>query len=149
VGAPNPGSLCPSYGLVVYVHRTAGRRSSRKLAASGIKCYREPDFRRTEFSETQLVPLLILRNPICRDRPIRSGPGLNARASGLRGSRKPRACTCIRPLTGSAAKLIMGISTILVPFSWRTYWEIGGERERGSRAPGNVRPLWRTHVTSR
>jgi hypothetical protein len=32
----------------------------------------------------------------------------------------------------------MGTSSILVPFSQRTYGVIGGERERRSRAPGTI-----------
>jgi hypothetical protein len=54
--------------------------SSRKLG-----------FRRTEFSETQLIPLLILGNPICRGSLIRSGPGLHAETSAIRSSRKAAA----------------------------------------------------------
>src|SRR5215213_9475367 len=45
--------------------RAAEKGYSRKLS-----------FRCTEFSETQSVPLLILKNPICRGNPIRSGLGL-------------------------------------------------------------------------
>src|SRR5829696_4358512 len=56
---------CP----VASIHSIAEKRNSRKLG-----------FRRTEFSETQPVPLLILGNPIYRGASIHSGLGLYANA---------------------------------------------------------------------
>src|SRR3954470_5934926 len=56
-------------------------RPYSRIAEKG--CSRKLGFRCKEFSETQVVPLLILRAPICRGNPMRCGLGIctNARAN--------------------------------------------------------------------
>src|SRR5215211_8993802 len=48
--------------------------------ASDIRASRKLSFRCKEFSETQLVALVILENPICRANPILRGLGLRTNA---------------------------------------------------------------------
>jgi hypothetical protein len=71
-------------------------------------------FRCKGFSETQFLALLILGNPICRGSSVRSGPGLHARASAIRGSRKLAPYRCKALLTTCCCRLVSQV-TLLLP----------------------------------
>src|SRR5829696_2869482 len=70
-----PAVACNTSNITGFRGRCKGRIASiHRVAEKG--CSRKPDFRCTEFSETQFVPLLILGNPIYRGNSMRSALGL-------------------------------------------------------------------------